>query len=101
MPRYGGAQGRILLHTFDCDSIAYKVNAAGTFTIGLITSYPTNDYTAAVSNIESQKLYGYTQVLSQGLNAGQTGVIKTKGYKGIYITQTQESSVSSITMTYI
>lgn len=100
MGRYGGGKADILLPAFDCDSITYKVTNSGTFTIGLTTSYPTRDYSADVSNIASQSLYGYRQVLAQGIGAGGTGTINTKGYKGIYITQTKESSTSSITITY-
>lgn len=103
MSKYGGAQAHILLPTFDCESIKYRINDKGTFVIGVTTESPA-DFTSfgynSVQNIRNQKLYGYRQVLSQHLDTGATGTIDTKNCKNIYMTQEEQGSMGAITLTY-
>lgn len=100
--KYGGGYGIILLPTFGCDSVQYFIGGAGNFIIGLTTSFPTDIASLRYSNITGIRsgAYGYRQVISQKLNIGNSGNIATKGYKGIYIEQTEQSATGLITITY-
>lgn len=100
--KYGGGYGIILLPTFGCDSVQYFIGGAGNFIIGLTTSFPTDIASLRYSNITGIRsgAYGYRQVISQKLNIGNSGNIATKGYKDIYIEQTEQSAAGLITITY-
>lgn len=101
---YGWSHAYVLLPTFDCESIKYRMNGEGHYIIGLITKYPSDsDFKSFGYNTDITQRYGYTQVYSKDFNAGDTGVIDTKGYKCIYVHQNREARADgygAITLTY-